>query len=321
MSAEAAPAKFLFVFFDGVGLGKHDADVNPFAAARMERLRDLIGAPPTERAGPRHVDGVVFRSLDAQLGHTGLPQSATGQTALLTGRNGAEIMSGHYGPWPGPTLQRELDKETLFHRAPGVARLANAYPPGYFAALEDGRARVNAPVYAARHAGVSLFDLDDYRAGRGIAADLTGDHFTRLEPDVAPISARAAGERLAGASRGATFTFFDQWLTDRIGHRGTFMEAVTFAERLDGFVGGLVDALRSPEPIRANEPESVHGEAQVGGVTMVLTSDHGNFEDKSVRTHTAHPVPLLAVGPHADAFTECTSILDVYPAIVRVWEG
>ena len=45
-----------------------------------------------------------------------------GQTTLLTGLNGAEIMRGHYGPWPGPTLKRTLDEGTLFFGSCGVRR-------------------------------------------------------------------------------------------------------------------------------------------------------------------------------------------------------
>lgn len=299
MSADPSPARILFLFIDGVGLGPDDPATNPFAAAATPRLRELLGAPLTSAAPARSEDGLVVRALDARLGHDGLPQSATGQTALLTGRNAADLMSGHYGPWPGPTLKKVLEDGTLFHEAPGRPELANAYPPGYFEALDAGRARVNVPVYAARRAGVELLDLDDYRAGRGLAADLTGEHFASLDASIGVLTARAAGRRLAAQAERASFTFFDLWWTDRIGHRGTLADAVAFAERLDEFVGGVVDAL--------------------AGATLLLTSDHGNFEDKTTRTHTGHPVPLLALGPEAGAFAACASILDVYPAVRRAW--
>ena len=299
MSAERTSARILFLFVDGLGLGSDDPAVNPLAAAAMPRLEERLGGPLTASVEERSGDGFVLRALDARLGHDGLPQSATGQTALLTGRNAADVMSGHYGPWPGPTLKKELEEATLFHAAPGSTGLANAYPPGYFAALEAGRARVNVPVYAARQAGVTLLDLEDYRAGRGLAADLTGEHFADLDPAIEPLTAHDAGRRLAAHATEATFTFFDLWWTDRIGHRGTFAEAVAFAERLDAFVGGVLEGL--------------------DGATLLLTSDHGNFEDKSTRTHTAHAVPLLAVGPHAAVFSECASLVDVYPAVLRAW--
>ena len=77
-----------------------------------------------------------------------------------------------------------------------------------------------------------------------------------------------------------------------------FAEAVTLIEKLDGFLAGLVPAL--------------------GETTLLVTSDHGNLEDKSTRSHTRNPVPLLAIGPQAAAFAEARSLLDVAPALRRV---
>ncbi|MDX1740430.1 MAG: peptidase, partial [Rhodothermales bacterium] len=51
--------------------------------------------------------------------------------------------------------------------------------------------------------------------------------------------------------------------------------------------------------------------------TLLLTSDHGNLEDLSVKTHTRNPVPFVALGPAAHDFAEVRSILDVTPAILR----
>ena len=300
MSAEDA-CSVLFLFLDGVGLGSDAADTNPLVVAHMPRLHGLLGGQLVAATAERSAPGLVFRHLDASLGHDGLPQSATGQTALLTGRNGADAMNGHYGPWPGPTLKEVLGSATLFHEAPAGALLANVYPPGWFDAIRSGAARVNVPVHAASQADVPLLDLDDYVAGRGVAADLTGAYAAGIDPRVEVLEAAVAGARLAEQASRGSFTFFDVWLTDRIGHRGSFAEATAMAEALDAFLGGVLDGL--------------------GDVTLLVTSDHGNFEDKSTRTHTRNPVPLIAVGPHADRFAGCRSILDVAPAVRAVWAG
>ena len=91
------------------------------------------------------------------------------------------------------------------------------------------------------------------------------------------------------------FTFFDFWVTDDMGHRGSFKEAVVLVEKLDGFLAGVSESL--------------------GETTLLLTSDHGNLEDKTTRSHTLAPVPLLAVGPQAKRFAEVNSLLGVAPAI------
>jgi 2,3-bisphosphoglycerate-independent phosphoglycerate mutase len=272
----------LMLFLDGVGLGDADPEGNPLAAATLPSLRELIGGAPVAAAAARTADGVVFRSLDARLGHAGLPQSATGQTSLLTGRNAAELMGRHYGPWPGPTLVRALQDGTLFHHAGGAAALANAYPEGYFRAVERRRLRPNAPVTAARAAEVRLFDLDDYRDGAALAADITGLAFQELDPDLPRLTPEEAGRRLARLAGEHAFTFYDVWLTDRF----------------DGLIAGMLPAL--------------------GETTLVLTSDHGNVEDLTSSRHTLNPVPLLAVGPGAEAFSAATDLMDVYGGVRQV---
>jgi len=279
------------VFLDGVGLGENDPERNPLAAARMPNFRDLIGGAPVAGTAARSEPGTVFRPIDARLGHEGLPQSATGQTSLLTGRNGAAIMGRHYGPWPGPTLIRELQEDTLFHHAAGSAALANAYPEGYFRALKGRRFRSNAPVTAARAAGVTLFGLGAYRTGDALAADVTGGAFRAIDATLPTLTPEEAGRRLARLARRHAFTFFDLWVTDRLGHEQRFADGVRLLEAIDGLLAGALPGL--------------------GDATLVLTSDHGNLEDLGSRRHTQNRVPLLAVGPGAGAFDAADDLMDV----------
>lgn len=244
----------------------------------------------------------VYRELDATLGHDGLPQSATGQTALLTGLNAADAMKGHYGPWPGPTLKRLLDAGTVFHDAAarGGAALANAYPPGYFAAREGGRFRPNAVAYAASAAGARQRGQDDYAAGAAVPSDLHGAHLERPGGPLGPVgSARVLGELAAEHA----LTLLDVWLTDRFGHARDHAAAVSFLERLDEALAYLVTSPDGPV---------------ARGVTLLVTSDHGNVEDLSVATHTRNPVPLYVVGEGAAAFAGASSLLHVAPGIRSV---
>ncbi|MBA2666587.1 MAG: hypothetical protein H0U69_06095, partial [Trueperaceae bacterium] len=226
------------MFLDGVGLGVDDADVNPLAAPwpGLEALAGRRWTAPSwgaeEGGSGVGVAGTVARSLDAALDHAGIPQSATGQTSLLTGLNAARTMGGHYGPWPGPTLRALLDHGTLFHDgvAAGGAALANVYPPGYFAALSGRRLRRSAPVHAALAAGLELATVETYERGEAVSADLDGA-FMRVgeRPRGAPsalattpfdpVGIVGEAERLARLARRHSFTFFDVWLTDQIGHR------------------------------------------------------------------------------------------------------
>ena len=293
----------LFVFLDGVGLGEADEETNPFAAAHTPFFSDWLGGKLTGRLEGVQERHLVVTRADATLGVEGLPQSATGQTALLTGKNGATIMSRHYGPWPGPTLKRVLDEGSLFSEVVSAgkrAALANVYPRGYFWALEHGKQKLNVPVYAARAAGVRLRTEADYLEDRAVSADLTGDylHAQNGSPLRTP---EEAGANLAALASEFDFTFLDFWATDRAGHRWSFAESVELVEQLDAFFNGLVSTL----------------EADKKEVTLLVTSDHGNLEDKTTKSHTVNAVPLIAFGPAAHRFRGVRSLLDVAPAVRR----
>lgn len=292
--------QILFLFVDGIGIGSPDPGSNPFAAAETPFLQEVLGGQLTEATPSCHKGDLVFRRVDPTLGFSGLPQSATGQATLLTGRNGAELMEGHYGPWPGPTLKALLQEESLFvdvEANGGRAYLANAYPPRYFTALEERVLRVNAPAFAAQSAGLELASIGAYRNGRALAADLTGEHLQKLDTDLPVFTPRQAGAHLARIAADYTFTFFDFWLSDRLGHRGDSVASVALVESLDAFLSGLIPHLQ--------------------GVTLVVTSDHGNLEDSSLRTHTRAPVPLLVVGSAASQFRRTEDLTEIAPAIRR----
>lgn len=268
--------------------------MNPFVAAETPFLTSLLGGPLTSERPALATPGLQFRPVSTTLSHPGLPQSATGQTTLLTGLNGADVMNGHYGPWPGPTLKKTLDEGTVFSEvlaAGGRVALANAFPPGYFRALETGPQRVNVPVYAAQRAGVRLRTPADYAAGRATSADLDGSY------SGTPRSLRESGAQLAGLAHDYDLTFFDFWLSDTAGHRWPLERAAELVTKLDGFLAGVIPAL--------------------GDVTLLVTSDHGNLEDKTTRSHTRNPVPLLTLGPQADLFAGAESLLGVAPALRR----
>jgi 2,3-bisphosphoglycerate-independent phosphoglycerate mutase len=219
--------------------------------------------------------GQVLRAIDATLGVAGLPQSGTGQATLLSGVNAARLLGYHHGPWPGPSLRPLLASSlpTRVAAAGGSVRLANAYPQRYRDALATGRMRLNAIATAALAAGAVLEE-------EGVSPTLGVDES----------AAGAYGRRLAGDT--ASLTIFDAWYSDWLGHRGSWEEATAYAARLDAFLEGLL-------------------EARPAGTLLVVTSDHGNFEEMAVKTHTLHPVPLVAVGPGAEHFDSVSDLAGV----------
>lgn len=51
---------------------------------------------------------------------------------------------------------------------------------------------------------------------------------------------------------------------------------------------------------------------------LIITSDHGNIEDKSRRQHTANPVPTILLGPgHAAYAAQIRDLSDVAGVVRR----
>jgi 2,3-bisphosphoglycerate-independent phosphoglycerate mutase len=131
------PGRVLLLFLDGVGIGVDHADVNPFARARasLPTLMELMGGSlPTLRDA--RTSGPLGRAfpLDATLGVDGLPQSGTGQTALLTGENAADLHGRHFGPWVPVALRPLVEQRSVLRRTLNAGRsaaFANAYPQAW----------------------------------------------------------------------------------------------------------------------------------------------------------------------------------------------
>ncbi len=300
--------RILFVFLDGVGLGPPDPETNPLARLDLPAFERLAGGRPWTAAAPPLIrDDHLFLALDANLGVEGLPQSGTGQATLFTGVNCARVAGRHFGPYPHSRTKPVLARQNVFRRIAALERphpqpsaFANAYPPRFFERAKK-RNRWTVTTLCCLEAGVPIRTLDDLRRGRAVTADLTGaDWRTLLGHDVPLLSEEAAGARLSDLGRSHAFTLFEYFLTDKAGHRQSPAEAERVLHALDRFFTGLLDSF---------DPE--HD-------LLLVTSDHGNLEDLSVKTHTRHPVPLAAFGRGAQQFRHARSIADVTPALVEM---
>jgi 2,3-bisphosphoglycerate-independent phosphoglycerate mutase len=303
--------RVLFMFLDGVGLGADDSLVNPLARAEIPNLRRLLGGQKMLASlAPYQGQRASLRAIDANLGVNGLPQSATGQTALLTGVNVPAALGYHYGPKPNSEIAAFLQAGGIFGeltRAGKRAALLNAYPPGYFQGVASGRRIYSSIPLAVTKAGLSLFNMDDLIAGRAISADFTGQGLReRLgQSDVPALTPIEAGARLAELSKNHDFAFFEYWMSDYAGHGQDMDAAVHLLELADTVLGGLLEVWNDDEGL------------------ILLTSDHGNLEDLSTRRHTANPVPLLLIGNKKARrlFDGVTDLAGVAPAIKKAILG
>jgi 2,3-bisphosphoglycerate-independent phosphoglycerate mutase len=276
--------KLLFIFMDGIGLGENDPSINPFARARMPLLHKLLGGQPlTRQAAPFEGERATLLAVDAGLGVEGLPQSATGQAVLLTGVNIPAELGYHYGPKPNPEVASYLQSGSLFARlrqAGKTCALLNGYPQRYFDGIDSGRRLYSSIPMAVTNAGWPLFTREDYFAGRALAADFTGQGWRELlgfsdAPLFSPVD---AGRELARLAGGYDFSMFEYWASDYAGHKQDMQWAVAQLETFDAVLAGLLKVWDLKQGM------------------ILITSDHGNMEDLSVRRHTANPVPALVIG-------------------------
>ncbi|MCJ7433865.1 MAG: alkaline phosphatase family protein [Anaerolineales bacterium] len=216
------------------------------------------------------------------MGVDGLPQSATGQAVLLTGKNIPAEIGYHYGPKPDPATASHLG-QTIFSnlkQAGKSAALLNAYPPRYFDGIDSGKRLYSSIPLAVTNAGYPLFTKSDYYAGNALSADFTGAgwHSFLGFVDAPLMQEKIAGHKLASLAQQYDFSFFEYWASDYAGHKQDMTAAVNLLESFDNVLGGLLEKWNDE-----------HG-------LILLTSDHGNMEDISTRKHTANAVPVLVIG-------------------------
>lgn len=300
--------RVLVVFLDGVGVGADDASSNPLAAATTPAIDSLLdGCRLVATELPCRSTRASALGLDATLGVTGLPQSGTGQTALLTGINAAQRFGRHFGPYTPTALRSLVEKESFLALAVDAGidvAFANAYPAELIAmATRGGRLPLplrSAIVIAALGAGVLTRREPELVRGDAIASEITHTGWREGlgRTDVPEISARDAGRNLAAIANRHRLTLFAHYATDGAGHLQDLNAGVDAFQRVDAFLGGLVDAL-------------------AGDVLLLVVSDHGNLEDSRVQ-HTRNPALCLAVGPdHAAFVAPLVSLTDVASAVLH----
>ncbi len=301
----------LFIFLDGIGLGKNDPAINPLANAHMPNLAQLLdGKRLTAENAPFNGEQASLLAVDPNVGVDGLPQSATGQAILLTGRNIPAELGYHYGPKPNPEVAAYLNGETLFSRsvkAGKKAALLNAYPPRYFDGIDSGKRLYSSIPLAVTNAGLPLFTEKDYYEGRALSADFTGHGWRTMLgfPDAPTFDPPQAGLQLATLAKGYHFSLFEYWASDYAGHKQQMDTAIELMETFDGVMGGLLAAMDED-------------------MLVLVTSDHGNMEDLSTRKHTDAMVPALVIGSRAARaeFTrEMTDLTHIAPAIWKAVDG
>ncbi|RCX18305.1 phosphoglycerate mutase [Anaerobacterium chartisolvens] len=288
--------RMIFIFIDGLGLGKEDKTVNPLYAAKAPNIHYIL-------------ERFTVIPTDATLGVKGLPQSATGQTAIFTGENAPRILGRHLNGQPTETLKNIIYKNNLFMQLGKMGLRvtnSNVYSTEYLQKMvnpHDRRLRPSVTSVMTMVAGMGFRTVDDYRSGRGVYHDITGHMLIERGYDVERITPRQAAERLYSISRENDFTLYEHFMTDIIGHKMDMELAIKEIELLDEFLGELAGLVDLNEDI------------------IFITSDHGNIEDISVKTHTYNKVPTIIMGNmHRGLGVKIESLMDITPAVTGIFK-
>ncbi len=291
----------VFIFIDGVGLGT-DNGHNPFTMNDYSAFSAMAGGQAFTSGAEKYQNGDhFFAPVDACLGVEGLPQSGTGQVTLFTGVNSAQLIGKHFGPYPHSAIRELLAEESIFQKIgaeKGRCFFMNAFPKRFIDYVNTTN-RWSSTTYMTAKAGLKLNSLEEILNGRAITAELTQDAWrTRLSIDVPVISEKEAADRVITAAKENDVVLVEYYLTDKAGHSRDAALAHKILVRLDRFLQHLMD----------HQAEN--------GYTMLLTSDHGNLEDLSVKTHTRNPVPFFVLGRGASAFANAKTIQEITPLCV-----
>ena len=285
----------LLFFIDGLGIGTRGPH-NPFD--------DFPDADPLaifQDEKPGISFGGVLAPTDACLGVEGRPQSASGQTTILTGVNAPATVGYHKQGFPNQALLDIIREHSLFVqlKRAGVNPItfANTYTKRFF----ESRPRwISATTAAVEAAGLRFNQVEDLRAGKAVFHDFTNELLIERGEKVDLRSPEEAGEVLAGIVSANQFTLYEYFITDKIGHA---------QDR---------DAARRVLPMLARFIRALLGKLDLERSTVILTSDHGNIEDLSVRNHTLNPVPTIVWGADRHRIaSRINSLADITPVILE----
>jgi hypothetical protein len=287
----------LLIFVDGLGIGTRGAH-NPLHLLGDEAapLAVFEGEEPT-----LPFDGLLVRT-DARLGVEGRPQSASGQTTILTGVNAPAALGYHKQGFPNERMREIIREHSIFLR---LARLgvgpnlfANAYASRFFAARPRW---VSATTVAVEAAGLPFRTVEDLREGRALYHDFTNRALGAFGDEAPSRTPEEAADVLAALAAGHCFTLYEHFIADRAGHERDFDFARAVLRELARFV------------------RAVLARVDLARTNVILTSDHGNVEDLSTRNHTLNFVPTLAWGPaRSTVARRVRTLADITPTIADI---
>jgi len=285
----------LLFFIDGLGIGTRGPH-NPLDGLNASPLA-VFQNEPTES----FLSGIVVPT-DPCLGVEGRPQSASGQTTILTGINAPVAVGYHKQGFPNKALLEIIQQHSVFKQLRdldvGPVTFANAYTSRFFA---ERPRWVSATTAAVEAAGMSFRTVEDLRNDAAIFMDFTNRILIERGEEVSERTEEEAAVVLAKLTSEHRFTLYEYFITDKVGHAQDMPLAKTVLTSLALFIRKLLQKV------------------DLKRTTVILTSDHGNIEDLSSRNHTLHAVPTIVWGAQRERIAaRIQNLADITPAIVAL---
>jgi 2,3-bisphosphoglycerate-independent phosphoglycerate mutase len=290
----ASDSSVLLFFIDGLGIGTRGPH-NPF-----DGLKDAEPLAIFQNEEPTLPFEGVLAVTDPRLGIDGRPQSASGQTTILTGINAPASIGFHKQGFPNRALLDIIREHSIFLqlKRAGVAPItfANTYTKLFF----ESRPRwISATTAAVEAADLVFNTVDDLRAGRAVYQDFTNRQLIERGEDVDERTPEEAADVLAQIVASHRFTLYEYFITDKTGHAQDMTAARDVLQKLARMIRRLLE------------------NTDLKTTTVMLTSDHGNIEDLSTRSHTLNSVPTIVWGAqNRKVASRISSLADITPAIV-----
>ncbi len=299
------------MFLDGCGIGLPDSH-NPFWEVKSPFL-------PLYEGFKNLSPNATIKPIDCLLGVPGEPQSASGQATLFSGINIAKKLKRHEPAFPGSEIRKTLYGQNLFKGLIEKGKrptFINAYPMkdeffkrGDIKLQEDGKLVVSSSISRRPLVSVTTtlllanqmnpYGLSDLWKAKAIYQDYSNKLLLKQGLEVKTLTPDRAGEILAERSQHFDLTLYEYFQTDIYGHKKSYEECVELIKNLAIFIETVVNKMDQD-------------------TTLLITSDHGNLEDKSTKIHTMNEIPLLCFGKGRKFFPlKIASLVDVTPSIIH----
>ena len=293
--------RIVFIFIDGLGIGENDPVKNPCAHPAIQ----IVNRFQHDSYPASLPFGGIAKPIDCQLGIAGLPQSATGQTALFTGINAVQLIGDHLSGFPNQRLRELLAVESIFRKFKNMGKFPafiNAYRPIFFKFGPEALIRfLSVTSIMNWKADLHFFNFQELESEQAIYHDFTNRELIKKGFNVPLFTAEKAGQIFARVSQNYDLCLYEYFQTDHAGHAQEMSHAVSLLIQLEKFLFTFLS------------------QTDLSHTLVLLTSDHGNIEDLAVKKHTNNPVPLIAWGNRKDDLLAMTETLsDVTPALIKL---